>query len=239
MGGIAAAMAASPSIASADTTATPASRPDRILSNETTFTRWTIADYSSAIRAQPSPSARRVANLHFQTPDGNLQSYVLLRQRWIGSRSWVLLRIPGRPNGRTGWAPRGALDQFQLVHTQLIVNRGARRITLYRNGHVALVAPVGVGKPSTPTPGGHFWITNAFGVSGNPAYGPFAFATSDYSVLSDWIGGGIVGIHGTDQPGLVPGDPSHGCIRMHNGDVSRLWNLIGRESAVGTPLWVQ
>ena len=36
-------------------------------------------------------------------------------------------------------------------------------------------------------------------LNGDPLYGPWAFGTSAYSVLSDWPGGGVVGIHGTNQ----------------------------------------
>ena len=92
-----------------------------------------------------------------------------------------------------------------------------------------------MGKPSTPTPKGHFWIREKFRVHerGGP-YGPAAFGTSDYSVLSDWPGGGIIGIHGTDEPELIPGNPSHGCIRMKNGAIRRLW----KKMPVGTPLLI-
>ena len=64
--------------------------------------------------------------------------------------------------------------------------------------------------------------------------GAYAFQTSGYSKLSDWPGGGVVGVHGTNEPNLVPGRPSHGCIRMHNKDIVRL----GRLMTVGTPLLV-
>jgi lipoprotein-anchoring transpeptidase ErfK/SrfK len=68
---------------------------------------------------------------------------------------------------------------------------------------------------------------------GGPAYGPYAFGTSAYAPsLSEWPGGGVVGIHGTDQPGLIPGRPSHGCVRMRNADITRLWRLM----PVGTPI---
>ncbi len=50
--------------------------------------------------------------------------------------------------------------------------------------------------------------------------------------LSEWPGGGVVGIHGTDQPDLIPGHPSHGCLRLRNADITRLWHLI----KVGTPI---
>lgn len=218
-------------------TASPAaaSRPDLILSNETTHTTWAVAQYADPIWAQPSTSSARVARLQYLTPDQFLQSYVLLRERLTRTGRWVYLRIPGRPNGRTGWVKRASLDTFNRTNTQLVVNRATRRVTLYRAGRVIFQAPVGVGKPSTPTPAGHFWITESFGGFNNPAYGPWAFGTSDYSSLSEWPGGGIVGMHGTNEPQLVPGDPSHGCIRLHNSDVLRLKSLV----QIGTPLLVE
>jgi lipoprotein-anchoring transpeptidase ErfK/SrfK len=42
-------------------------------------------------------------------------------------------------------------------------------------------------------------------------------------------------LHGTNEPALVPGDPSHGCIRLHNSDVLRLKSLL----SIGTPLLVR
>jgi lipoprotein-anchoring transpeptidase ErfK/SrfK len=69
-------------------------------------------------------------------------------------------------------------------------------------------------------------------VDGSTIYGPWAFGTSAYSVLSDWPGGGVVGIHGTDQPELIPGRPSHGCIRVPNRDIHRLARLM----PIGTPV---
>jgi lipoprotein-anchoring transpeptidase ErfK/SrfK len=66
-------------------------------------------------------------------------------------------------------------------------------------------------------------------------YGPWAFGTSDYSKISDWPKGGVVGVHGTNEPALVPGRPSHGCVRMHNSDIRRLANLM----PIGTPVLIQ
>jgi hypothetical protein len=211
-----------------------ASTPDVVLSNETTSSTWSVADYRDPIRALPMNGSGRVGTLQFSTPDGFLQSYILLREHWTHGVAWIQLRIPGRPNGRVGWVPRGALDVFNHTNMQAVVNRAARQLTVYRAGRVVYRAPVGVGKPSTPTPAGHFWITEAF-PSSIPAYGPYAFGTSDYSTLTDWIGGGIVGMHGTAQPWLVPGDPSQGCIRLHNSDIVRLSGIL----SIGVPLLVQ
>jgi lipoprotein-anchoring transpeptidase ErfK/SrfK len=66
-------------------------------------------------------------------------------------------------------------------------------------------------------------------------YGPLAFGTSAHSaVLTDWPGGGVIGIHGTNEPGLLPGRVSHGCIRLRNRDVVRL----GRRLKLGTPITI-
>jgi lipoprotein-anchoring transpeptidase ErfK/SrfK len=202
---------------------------DVVLSNETTFTTWTTADYADVVHKQPATHSPRVTRLRFVTSDGFLQPYIALRER-------IEVRLPMRPNGRTGWVRRGALDQFTKVNTQLVFNRARRQLTLFRNGVQILQAPIGVGKPSTPTPAGHFWITEKFSVQGNPVYGPFAMGTSAYSdKLTDWPGGGVVGVHGTNEPQLVPGDPSHGCVRLHNGDIRRLARLV----PVGTPILIE
>jgi lipoprotein-anchoring transpeptidase ErfK/SrfK len=93
---------------------------------------------------------------------------------------------------------------------------------------------IGVGAPGTPTPGGRFWIRERLRGDG-AVYGPWAFGTSAYSGLSDWPGGGVIGIHGTNQPGLIPGRPSHGCIRVPNGKISRLAKLM----PVGSPVRIK
>lgn len=207
---------------------------DKVLSNETTHTTFAEANDAEPIRTAPNLHAHVITMLRFGTPDGFVQTYVLLRKRQIGNRTWILLRIPMRPNGRVGWVPLAALTSFQYSNMEIVVNRPTRQLTVFRGGRVIYRAPVGVGTPSTPTPGGHFWITESFS-SNDPFYGPWAFGTSDYSVLSEWPGGGIVGLHGTNQPGLIPGDPSHGCIRLRNPDVMALSHLV----SIGTPLWVQ
>ena len=81
---------------------------------------------------------------------------------------------------------------------------------------------MGVGAPGTPTPAGRFWIRERLRGFGG-SFGPWAFGTSAYSnVLTGWPGGGVIGIHGTNQPGLIPGRPSHGCVRVPNWKIVQL-----------------
>jgi lipoprotein-anchoring transpeptidase ErfK/SrfK len=147
----------------------------------------------------------------------------------------VRIRVPGRPNGRTGWVDRDDLGPLFEVTTMLRVDRHALRATLYEAGRRIWTSRVGIGRAQTPTPSGHFWIRSRLkGLGGGTAYGPWAFGTAAYSRLSDWPGGGVIGIHGTNEPALIPGRPSHGCIRVPNDKVRALARLM----PVGTPVEV-
>lgn len=207
------------------------------LSNERTLTTWANAAYRGPVYAHPSSRAHRIARLHLNTEDGFPEAYVLLEE-YVNRQghAWVRLRLPARPNGQTGWVRRSALGQFAITRWLLVVDRRAERLTAYRDGHRVFSAPVGVGKPSTPTPAGHFWIRERFRVlDPSSPYYPYALGTADYSRLSEWPGGGVVGLHGAwGQPWLIPGHPSHGCIRMHNADIA--W--LALRVSVGTPLHV-
>jgi hypothetical protein len=209
---------------------------DERLSDERRINRYAGATARAPVRALPSPAARQVGRLHYLTEDGPFEVYPVLESQVDGqSRTWLHIRLPGRPNGQTGWVLRSNLGELKAVATVLRVNRATLRAALYRDGRRIWSSPVGIGKASTPTPAGHFWIRSRLrALRGSPTYGPYAFGTAAYSVLSDWPGGGVIGIHGTDEPGLIPGRPSHGCIRVRNGAITRLWKLL----KVGTPVVV-
>jgi L,D-transpeptidase catalytic domain len=212
--------------------AVPAPAGAETLSNERTRTTWAHPRYPAEVLAAPKAGAKRVARLRRRTEDGFREVYVVLRSS-RGQR-WLKVRIPGRPNGRVGWVRRGGLGRLRVVTTRLVIDRRRLRITLYRSGKRFWSARVGIGAPDAPTPGGKFWIRERFKVRGNTIYGPYAVGTSAYSALSDWPGGGVVGIHGTNQPWLIPGRPSHGCIRMRNNDITYLVYRL----PLGTPLLI-
>ncbi len=220
--------------AAASASAGPA-RGSVVISDERTVTWWGTPAALVPAREAPAPQARPAARLRWLTEDGYPEIYLVLR-RWRApnGRHWLLVRLPMRPNGRKGWVPQAALD-LHRVNTQLVIDRHRLRATLRRAGRLVWSSPIGVGKSSTPTPGGRFWVRERLRVPfGGGLYGPWAFGTSAYSRLSEWPGGGVVGIHGTDQPGLIPGRPSHGCIRVPNPAIRRLARLM----PVGTPVLI-
>lgn len=209
------------------------------LSNETTITRVANAATRAAVRTRPSRGARKVARLRFTSGSLAPEIYGLLQGRVDRrGRAWLKVRVAGGPDdpkGSVGWAPAGAFTAMRVVRTQLIVDRNTLRVTFFRRGRKVLKAPVGVGKASTPTPDGHYFIDRKEGAIFGPSYGTHILFTTAYTPREDWPGGGAVGMHGTSQPELVPGRPSHGCIRMHNADVDRLWPLV----PIGTPLLIR
>lgn len=207
------------------------------LSNERTFTRWAYAVSILPIREWPKPESLLVAPVSLTTEDGLPEVYPMLRS-WTDAngREWLQVRVPMRPRVRTGWVDAIALGQPQLIHAQLVVDRRKLRATLKQAGRVVWQSRIGVGKSQTPTPPGRFWIRERIrSTDPNGIYGPWAFGTSAYSRLSDWPGGGVIGIHGTNEPGLIPGRPSHGCIRVPNPAIRRLARLM----PIGTPVWIR
>ena len=207
------------------------------LSDGRTFAHWAHPEERALVRQRPSQSSRRVARIHFLTEDGFPEVYPVLRRFTDrDGRAWLRIRIPMRPNGRAGWVRDSALGPLNRVRTRLVVDRRRLRATLYRSGRRIWQSRIGVGKPRTPTPAGRFWIREKFRVAKSGGlYGPRAFGTGAYSRLSDWPGGGVIGIHGTNKPQLLPGRPSHGCVRVPNGAIERLYRLM----AVGTPVQIR
>lgn len=208
------------------------------LSDEAKLSRWAYPAREALVRTAPSDQARAIDRLRILTEDRLPETYLLLRRRIRpGDGDWVRLRVPGRPNGRTGWVPRDALGSFHRVRTSVTVDRRRLRVTVRRRGRIVFRAPVGIGACSTPTPAGRFWIREKFRVAGGGGvYGPRALGTAAYAPrLTDWPSGGVIGFHGTNQPGLVPGRPSHGCIRLRNADIVGFYRLV----PVGTPLRIR
>lgn len=211
---------------------------DVTLSNERTFTRSAEVASVQPIFRRPRSSSARVARLHLSTEDGFPEVYLLLRAHWDAQgQEWVELRVPGRPNGRVGWVPRDSLGPLHFTHRLVVVDRERLRLSVYSAGRLLWSAPVGVGAPATPTPAGHFLIREEFKVRDVASgYYPYAFGTSDYSTLTDWPGGGVVGIHGPYfAPQSIPGRISHGCIRLAVSDDRKLAKYV----APGTPMLVR
>jgi L,D-transpeptidase-like protein len=222
-------------MASASAATPPAATAIEQLSNELTLTTWAHPEIPGPIHVRADASSRRIGSIHLLTADGFPEVYMVLSAYTDAAGvEWARVRIPGRPNGRAGWVQRELLGGLHHTRWRIVVDRAERLMHVYYAGSLLRVFPVGVGKPSTPTPTGHFWIDERFKLKSrsNP-YWPYALGTSDYSTLPNWAGEGVVGIHGPfGEPQRIPGDPSHGCIRMLAPDIA--W--LGPRVTLGTPV---
>jgi hypothetical protein len=229
-----AAVALSLAILPASATAAVRLSDVRELSDERTESRWAHPNERAKVRRNPTVRSSSIAKLRFFTEDRKPEIYLALRRGFDrDGQEWVRIRLPMRPNGTTGWVRREDLGPFHSVTTRLVINRRTLRAVLYRRGKKVFATRVGVGARRTPTPAGNFYIREKLiALRGGTIYGPLAFGTSAYSTLSEWPRGGVVGIHGTNQPYLIPGRPSHGCIRIRNRHIRRLARLL----PIGTPL---
>jgi hypothetical protein len=192
------------------------------------------ADVSA--RTRPSSRAKALIRLRQYTPEGTTNVVQTLSGVINHNNEyWVRVRLPMLPNGRTGWVPRRMIGPYNEIWTHLVIDRKLFTATLYRKGRAIFTTRVGVGKPYWPTPAGEFYVRERITGFSDPIYGPIAFGTNARSnVLTDWPGGGFIGIHGTNQPEILPGRVSHGCVRMPNAAVLRLARLM----PLGTPVTI-
>jgi lipoprotein-anchoring transpeptidase ErfK/SrfK len=208
-----------------------------VLSHPGQVSRWAFVNHRAIVRKTPDPKAKAVARLRLKTQDRTDELVLALERVTDDSgRVWVRVRLPILPNNTTGWVPEAALGQYERVYTWLRIDTKRLKATLIRSGRVVFRARIGVGKKKWPTPHGEFYVRDRLeGFPKGGLYGPLAFGLNARSaVLTDWPNGGFVGIHGTNQPDLLPGQVSHGCIRMKNRDILRL----GRMLRVGSPVTI-
>jgi hypothetical protein len=200
------------------------------------MSHWAIVARQADVHRLPTVSSPVVTRLETMTSDGTQNLVLILTgARVTGGGTWYLVRLAILPNNSTGWVPRSALGRLYILHTHLYVNRDTQTATLKRDGRTIFATRVGVGRAYWPTPAGQFYVRDKLVDFGNAFYGPLAFGTSARSaVLTDWPGGGYIGIHGTNEPQLIPGRISHGCIRVPNAKILALAKLM----PVGTPVTV-
>jgi lipoprotein-anchoring transpeptidase ErfK/SrfK len=200
------------------------------------ITKWAPVLRATAAHVRPGWSSPVVVPVSTSTPEGTANLVVADDEVTRDGVSWVHTRLAVLPDGETGWVPRSALGGWNFVNTRVVVNRADLTLTLYRAGRELFRTFVGVGKASTPTPAGQFYVRDRLTSYASPEYGPLAFGTSARSPYeTDWPAGGFIGIHGTDQPQLIPGRVSHGCIRLRNAAILQLGKLM----PVGTPVTIQ
>ena len=123
------------------------------------------------------------------------------------------------------------------MHTRIVVDLSAKRVTLFRNGRRVLSSTAAIGAPATPTPTGSFYVNQRL-IPTDPhgPFGPGAVGISAFSnVLTGWTQGGPIAIHGTDAPWSIGQAVSNGCIRLPNATLRRVF----AQALNGTPVVIR
>jgi lipoprotein-anchoring transpeptidase ErfK/SrfK len=181
--------------------------------------------------SQPARGSTRLGLLRARRPITEIRTVLpVLRQRkGRDGLRWLQVRLPGRPNGRTGWIRRRAtVSSWTGWH--IVVDTSSRRVTVYNRGRRTRVFRAIVGKASTPTPYGQFFVEEAIQLSKSAVGGPFALALSARSnVLQEFAGGpGQIALHGLWNVGGTLGTAvSNGCVRLDPGAIRWLVARVG------------
>ena len=185
------------------------------------------------MRARPSRTAPVLKTMTQFRPDFRPREVLALSQ--LGDPGDREARVvpdhdPGPPERAHRLDP-GRQRSLKPVDRWLVIYRGPRKFEFYVNDKLVRTGKVAVGRPGMETPLGLFYVQAKFDPTW-PVLGAYAFETSGYSKLSDWPGGGVVGVHGTNTPDLIGQAVSHGCVRLYNKDIQYLRSVVG----VGTPI---
>jgi lipoprotein-anchoring transpeptidase ErfK/SrfK len=194
--------------------------------------------HNHVARTGPAVDARRIESVDARRPLTRVRTVlpVLGQATSDDGKSWLHVRLPGRPSGHKGWLP-ASQTRPAATEWHLSVDLSARRVAVYRDGLLERQFKAIVGKPSTPTPRGEFFVEEALALSSPAAGGPFALASSARSrVLQEFEGGpGQIALHGTNHlAGALGTAVSHGCIRLSTRAITWLARRIG----AGVPLTV-
>jgi lipoprotein-anchoring transpeptidase ErfK/SrfK len=110
----------------------------------------------------------------------------------------------------------------------VLVSIPDRKLAVIEDGRVLAYFPVAVGAAVSPSPLGEFEIVRRVA---NPTYyhdGVMIPAGSDNPVGTRWMALNVkgYGIHGTNMPRSIGHASSHGCIRLRNRDVEKLYAML-------------
>ena len=114
------------------------------------------------------------------------------------------------------------------IRRVVLVSIPDRKLAVLEQGKVIATFPVAVGASVSPSPTGEFQIVSRVT---NPTYyhpGTVIPTGKDNPIGTRWLGLSQkgYGIHGTNAPRSIGRAASHGCIRLRNRDMERLYPML-------------
>ena len=183
----------------------------------------------------------------FDEPDGELATfeYAITNPTYFGhplvlmvldetdDGGWLKVQIPVRPNGTEAWI-RSADAEITSHRFHARIDLSDRSVVVWNGDDVVVQTGAVVGAERTPTPVGSFFVNDLVEKWDGSAYGPYIWSLSAFSEALDSFGGGVpvIAIHGTNNPGLIGGAHSNGCIRIPNEAIT----ILAQTVPMGTPV---
>ena len=149
---------------------------------------------------------------------------------------WLKVMTPERPNMSTGWIQASQAEIGQSAW-RIVIRLAETKVIVYKDGYRLWEMPAGLGKASTPTPPGSYFVA-VREIPGPHGYGPVVLDLSAHSeAIQSWQGAGdaIIALHGPFGADAKIGTTgtyiSNGCVRLHEADQVKL-----AEVPLGTPV---
>jgi hypothetical protein len=189
-----------------------------------------LASPKGEIAAYDAPAGREVAKVGLWY--GYPMTMPVLEERG----DWLRIMMPERPNGLTAWV---SADQVTRSTSpwRMVLDLSETRVHVYKGGYEVWSAPVGIGKDSTRTPTGSFFVA-VIEQPGPAGYGPIVLNLNAHSEdIDSWEGTGdaITAFHGPfGAEQLIRaggGKVSNGCVRMLPEDQIKMVGIT-----LGTPV---
>lgn len=146
------------------------------------------------------------------------------------------ITVPYTMNPRPGWIRISGLKKSYTKY-RVLVDVSRHRLTLLRWGRVVMKVPAAMGKPSTPTPPGRYYVADRWSSNPSGALGAFVFALSGLQINYPGASSGlfIMAIHGTNSPSTLGESVSGGCPRVGAKAIQRLIPVL----RLGTPVIIR
>ena len=234
-------------------TATTATAVTRAATASTTTTTTTPSTSTSTSASTTAPPTQVPRSTDVASPKGEIPAYDAPGGKEVGKvglwygypmtmpileerGAWLRIMMPERPNGLTAWVRAGEVTQG-ATPWRMVLDLSETRVTVYKDGREAWSAPVGIGKDSTRTPTGNYFVA-VIEKPGPPGYGPIVLDLNAHSEdIQSWQGKGdaITAFHGSFGAEQLlragGGKVSNGCIRMLPEDQIKMDGIT-----LGTPV---
>jgi hypothetical protein len=146
---------------------------------------------------------------------------------------WGLIELPYTFPRRSGWVRLEGLER-ETSFVTVKVDLSQRRLTVWKRGEVVFRAAAAIGRSSSPTPPGRYFVTDRVPFHVGHYLGSFAFGISGIQpkLPAGWTGGDQLAIHGTNSPSTIGTAASAGCVRVSEATLARLKPML----TLGTPV---